>query len=225
MQLMPDTLADVRTGHVTLMNFSKEECVPVLIFPPNTIRNQMLRKLAQNSVWRRYEMPIDETLPLNKYRLKHIVEKPANPKSHLVIANVFIPHNTIVKLHDTPQPKDEKQLQNMTADMLNVFRSEIYHRYQMHWMLTHNYSLHDLFLELTCYTEEQQIEDDSYQPRYAWTDWQNEQGFSGSLWACMDEFKTHEHWIKDYVKHNLLSDNPTDSFWYEKDLEQLQNQS
>lgn len=108
MQLMPDTLADVRTGHVTLMNFSKKESVPVLIFPPDTIRNQMLRKLAQNSVWRRYEMPVDETLPLNKYRLKHIVEKPANPKSHLVIANMFIPHNTIVKLHDTPQPKKRK---------------------------------------------------------------------------------------------------------------------
>lgn len=223
MQLMPDTLNDVRTGHVILINFSKEESVPVLIFPSDTIRNQMLKKLARNSIWRRYELPTDEMLPLNRCRLKHIVEEPANPKSFLVIANVFIPHNTIVKLHDTPQPEDEKQLQSMTDDMLNVFRNEIYNRYQMHWMVTHNYSLHDLFLELTDYTEEQQMEDNSYHPRYAWTDWQNEQGFSGSLWACMDEFKTHEYQIEDYVKHDLLADNPTDIAWYEKDLEQIRN--
>ena len=105
-----------------------------------------------------------------------------------------------------------------------------YGKYQLDWMIKHGCSLNDLwkiFTELAT----QQIEDDPDDIPINGSETElfadmlrnrflNDVGFSGSLFACMDEFLETEYLNTDYMRELLTADEYTE---YLKDISNSKN--
>lgn len=88
-------------------------------------------------------------------------------------------------------------------------RQEAYRLYQLEWMAAHGYSLQDLVLSVIAYHNEGADFDDisSLQPdEDTYNNWVSDSGFSGTLWACKDEFLDAEYQDADYMKSLLPED-------------------
>lgn len=90
------------------------------------------------------------------------------------------------------------------------FQNKCYESYKLDWMLSHGYTLTDLFYITTSLASEQVAEgetpitsDDT--ELFAWNvkdRFLSDTGFgSGSLYVCQDEFLTHEFLDPDYMRH------------------------
>ena len=100
------------------------------------------------------------------------------------------------------------------------FEQKCYHAYQLDWMISHGYTLADLFNEQidAAWDEfdpsEYHDENGNITPDYAFDHdefkrrllagndtFTDDRGFGGSLWACEDEFLTHEFLDPYYMAH------------------------
>lgn len=90
-------------------------------------------------------------------------------------------------------------------------QDESYRRYQLDWMASHNRSPRELVLSVLGYhidtMDPEDTEDaviDSRDKACGLFDgWEGENGFSGSLWVCKDEFLGAEYQDPDYIRHLL----------------------
>lgn len=76
-----------------------------------------------------------------------------------------------------------------------------YEKYRIHWMLSHGYSLTELFHELELVQEE----NPDYSIDALFAHWEYGYGFRGEVWACYDEFMESEYLDEEYMK-SLLSE-------------------
>ena len=91
------------------------------------------------------------------------------------------------------------------------FEQECYYAYQLDWMISHGWSLSDLYSVLVGFASEQVEEDAMNMPTTA-NDIEKladearehflyEEGFCGSLYVCKEEFLTHEFLDTSYMAH------------------------
>lgn len=105
-----------------------------------------------------------------------------------------------------------------TYDVAKISRltAKAYERYKLHWLMTHGYTLNDLIKEL------QSVVIDGNDPGEldsvtltkdelstivvdAMSYVENEGGFGGEIYACLDEFRGAECTMEDYMKNILGS--------------------
>lgn len=80
-------------------------------------------------------------------------------------------------------------------------RELAYAKYQLYWMIEHGHSIKELMQAVNDYDHE--YADDTLMDRFE--QWDEEEGFKGSLWVCMDEFLGAEYQDKAYMR-GILTD-------------------
>ena len=82
-----------------------------------------------------------------------------------------------------------------------------YNLYQLDWMRTHGYAIEDIIKELeTIYQECQDcVYTEECSPKNLYKEFEEEFGFSGSLWVCFDEFCSAEFKDSAYIEYLLMS--------------------
>lgn len=69
-----------------------------------------------------------------------------------------------------------------------------YEKYQLQWMIDHNYSLNDLMKELND-VQYDELDDDgmtSAPVTELFKNWESDVGFGSEIWACKDEWEEYE---------------------------------
>lgn len=107
----------------------------------------------------------------------------------------------------------------MRLDERQDILDRCYEAYKLDWMISHGYSIKD-YLNALVLEDEEARASDNY-PEGGTRDiyeslndaFEFERGFDGCIWACKDEFLSHEFQDKDYMKH-LTSTMPNMSFDY-----------
>lgn len=79
-----------------------------------------------------------------------------------------------------------------------TIREIAYEKYKLSWMCSHGFTLSDLMRELHAYQE-----GDFILLPELFREWELEAGFSGSIWACFDEFLDAEYQDEEYMESLL----------------------
>ena len=91
--------------------------------------------------------------------------------------------------------------------MNTIFRDRIYEIYRADWLISHGYSLYDLYDRISHISIDMAEEGmrDLNEARAMEDVWNafEEQGFNGEIWACKEEFFENEFKDKDYIKSLL----------------------
>ena len=78
-------------------------------------------------------------------------------------------------------------------------RDQIYSMYQLDWMITHGYGLHDLVKSMEGYRRESEPEEGFSSVIELAANWEYENGFNGSLWVSREEFLDAEYQDPAYI--------------------------
>mgnify|MGYP003400488301 FL=1 len=73
----------------------------------------------------------------------------------------------------------------------------MYERYKFIWMLDHDITLFDAFAEWRDYCDPANGFPSGLSSEAAFEEWENDCGFSGSLYPCFDEYLETEYQMKD----------------------------
>lgn len=85
--------------------------------------------------------------------------------------------------------------------------SVAYEKYKADWLLSHRYSLQDFAAAILEYfLSEKDNFDPAPNPYEIITNWENDRGFGGEIYACFDEFLDTEFKDEDYMRQILTSD-------------------
>lgn len=91
-------------------------------------------------------------------------------------------------------------------DVFNNYPIDVraYKKYQLRWMLDHNYCLFDLISSLGNYQMDCMIDSSStIHIGDCVDDWEQDVGFGGEMWSSFFEFKNNEYLDSDYMKDIL----------------------
>ena len=79
-----------------------------------------------------------------------------------------------------------------------------YKLYRFDWMRSHGYDIEDIIKQLEIIYHDT-WDDEDRNPENLYKEFEEEFGFSGSLWVCFDEFCNAEFLDADYVDYLLSS--------------------
>lgn len=86
---------------------------------------------------------------------------------------------------------------------MREIKRKSYEKYQMHWMLTHDITIADLNREAgEWHTEQMENPSDGG----LFSDYLENGGFGGCLWACYNEFLESEYQNRDYMRFLLTEE-------------------
>ena len=103
-------------------------------------------------------------------------------------------------------------------EMEHTIEQIAYRKYQLHWMMTHGYSL-DCLNDVANDWWNEKFADPLYEQSFI--DFLDEHGFYGALYACFSEFLQAEYRNKNYMKDILTAaeyDNYLHSVWIEEKI-------
>lgn len=65
-----------------------------------------------------------------------------------------------------------------------------YEKYQLQWMISHEFSLQDLIAELTCFQYDDPEDSDRISTPISeiFNEWEADVGFNSEIWACESEW-------------------------------------
>ena len=77
------------------------------------------------------------------------------------------------------------------------FEKKLYERYKLIWMLDHGITLREAFRDWSMYLSWNRRDADIKTPEEVFENWENDCGFSGSLYPCFDEYLETEYQLED----------------------------
>lgn len=77
------------------------------------------------------------------------------------------------------------------------FEKKLYERYKLIWMLDHGITLREAFRDWSMYLSWNRRDADIKTPEEVFENWENDCGFSGSLYPCFEEYLETEYQMED----------------------------